>query len=200
MPVADLIKKPDKTAAEEEFLAYYKRYMPVGSNPCTVNRIAWLFEDTFQAFFKNQPSSKEFDYSILKSGVKYSRNNYRAIEKIKTEYDDAVKFYQQSANKQRLDKDETSLNRSIMLLKFRADCEKICPNEKELCDIVIDLCYSSARSRQFAWDICKDVIISNLLEKNNHMIHYPVLIPTGGEFEFAGEQFIICKKQLKGNS
>ena len=32
------------------------------------------------------------------------------------------------------------------------------------------------------------------------MIHYPVLIPTGGEFEFAGEQFIICKKQLKGNS
>lgn len=200
MPVADLIKKPDKTAAEEEFLAYYKRYMPVGSNPCTVNRIAWLFEDTFQAFFKNQPSSKEFDYSILKSGVKYSRNNYRAIEKIKSEYDDAVKFYQQSANKQRLDKDETSLNRAIMLLKFRADCEKICPNEKELCDIVIDLCYSSARSRQFAWDICKDVIISNLLEKNNHMIHYPVLIPTGGEFEFAGEQFIICKKQLKGNS
>ena len=84
-----------------------------------------------------------------------------------------------------------------MLLRFRSKCEEICPDRKELCDIVLDICYSSARSKQFAWDICGDTIIDNLLKENNHMISYPVKVQTDGEFVFGGEQFIINRKNYE---
>lgn len=197
MSIVDLIQKPNKTIPEKEFLDYYRRLMPVGDNACTINRIAWLFEDTFRSYLSEYTKTREFDYSILKSGVEYSKNDYQKIAKIKSEYDDSVKYYQQLANRQRLDKDEVSVNRNMMLLKFKAKCEEICSNEKELCDIVIDLCYSSSKSKQFAWDVCGEVIIENLLEKNDNIINYPVLVQLDGEFEFGGEQFIMCQKQFE---
>lgn len=197
MTIIDLIQKPNKTIPEKEFLEYYRKLMPVGDNKCTINRIAWLFENKFKSYVSQYTKTREFDYSILKSGVEYSKNDYKKIVKIKSEYDDSVKYYQQLANKQRLDKDEVSVNRNMMLLKFKAKCEEICSNEKELCDIVIDICYSSSKSKQFAWDICGEIIIDNLLEKNNNVINYPVLVKSDGEFEFGGEQFVMCQKKFE---
>ena len=107
-----------------------------------------------------------------------------------------MKRYRQATGKQRQGKEEASLNRSLMLAGFRQECVKACPNEKELCDIVVDLCYSSPRSRQFAWDICGDIIIENLLDKNDRLIHYPVRTESQGEFSFGGEQFILCARRL----
>lgn len=171
--------------------------MPVGDNPCTINRISWLFEDTFNLRHKKYGKNRSFDYSILKSGVTYSNRDYQKIAEIKSRYDDSVKCFQKMANTRRLDKDEVNVNRIIMLQNFKAACEEICPNEKELCDIIIDLCYSSSKSKQFAWDICGEIIIENLLEKNSNTINYPVSVKSDGEFEFGGEQFIICQKKIE---
>ena len=197
MSMIDLMNKPNKTIPEKDFIEYYKKLMPVGDNPCTINRIAWLFENTFKSYISEFSKTREFDYSILKSGVEYSKNDYQKIAKLKAEYDDSVKYYQQLANKQRLDKDEVAVNRNMMLMKFKSKCEEICPNEKELCDIIVDLCYSSSKSKQFAWDICGEVIIDNLLDKNDHMINYPVLVKSDGDFEFGGEQFVMCHKKYE---
>lgn len=197
MSMIDLIKKQNKTIPEKNFIDYYNKLMPVGDNPCIINRISWLFEETFKSYMSEFSKTREFDYSILKSGVEYSKNDYQKIAKIKSEYDDSVKYYQQLANKQRLDKDEVTVNRNMMLLKFKSKCEEICPNEKELCDIIVDLCYSSSKSKQFAWDICGEVIIDNLLDKNEHMINYPVLVKSDGDFEFGGEQFVMCHKKYE---
>lgn len=197
MCMSDLIEKPNKTIREKEFIDYYKKFMPVGNNPCTINRISWLFEKTFKSYLSKHIKTTSFDRFILKSGVKYNNNDYQKIAKIKSEYDESLKYYQQLVNKQRLDKNEVSINRKVMLLKFKSKCEEICPNEKILCDIIIDLCYSSSKSKQFAWDICGEAIIKNLLKKNNYMINYPVLVKSNGEFEFGGEQFIMCKKKVK---
>ena len=101
------------------------------------------------------------------------------------------------ASKHRLSKEEININKEIMLRKFKSACESICPNEKELCNIIIDICYSSPSLRQFAWDICNETIIDNLLHKNNYIIHYPVLVPSNGEFEFGGEQFIMKTKKVE---
>lgn len=170
---------------------------PCGDNACTVNRIAWLFEDTFREYLSRYITTHPFDYSILKSGIEYSKNDYKQIQKIKNEYDDSVKYYQRLSNSQRLDKDEVSVNRNMMLLKFKSKCEEICSNKKELCDLIVDMCYSTEKSKQFAWDICGETIIENLLEKNNYIIYYPQLVNSDGEFEFGGEQFIMCSKKLK---
>lgn len=198
IPIEELLIKPDKTASEKEFLTYYENLKPAGDNPCTVNRIAWLIENTFHGFTTAKIKNSTFNYEILKSGVKYNRNDYLEIKKIKADYDECIKVYQQLANKQRLDKEEAIINKTMLLLQFKASCEKICPDEKELCDIIIDLCYSSEKSKQFAWDVCSKTILHNLLEKNNYIISYPVLTNNTGEFEFGGEQFNIHTKILKG--
>lgn len=65
------------------------------------------------------------------------------------------------------------------------------------CDIVLDLCYPFEKSKQFAWDICGETILENLLEQNNRTIHYPVLAADQGTFEFGGEQFYMHQKILK---
>ena len=194
--LADLIRKPDRTPLQQDFLDCFERSLPVGDSPCTVNRICHLFEDAFGSGPSCPPGDSGFDHSILKSGAAYSKKDYQKIAGIKAEYDEAVKRYRQAAGKQRQDKEETSLNRSLMLAGFRQECVKACPNEKELCDIVVDLCYSSPRSRQFAWDICGDIIIENLLDKNDRLIHYPVRTESQGEFSFGGEQFILCARRL----
>lgn len=197
IPLSALLQKTDKTSSEKEFIEYYKKFMPVGDNACTINRISWLFEDTFRSHLKKYKENRSFDRSILKSGAVYSKQDYRKIAEIKSEYDDSVKCFQQLSNSQRLDKDEINVNRNMMLLKFKAMCEEICPNEKELCNILIDLCYSSSKSKQFVWDICGEIIIENLLDKNNRTINYPILVKSNGEFEFGGEQFIMCQKKVK---
>lgn len=197
MSLSDLLMKPNKTIPEKEFIEYYRKLMPVGINPCTINRIAWLFEDTFKSYLCSYIKSKDFDYSILKSGTEYSKNDFLKISNIKSDYEESVKHYQHLANKQRLDREEVNINRDIMLLKYKSKCYEVCSNAKELCDIILDLSYSSTKSKQFAWDICGDVIIENLLEKNSYIVNYPVLVNDGGDFEFAGEQFIMYQKTIK---
>lgn len=195
MPMAKLLAKPDKNDREQEFADYYQKLMPVGNNPCIINRIAWLFESAFPSCPKQSVKAAKFDSSLLKSGCAYKKADYQQIAKQKSEYDQAVKSYQQAAIRQRLHKEEVRASREIMLLEFQAKCDAICPDEKQLCDILIDLCYASSKSKQFVWDICGGVIISNLLQKNGGIIRYPVRVASGGEFEFGGEQFIMCEKR-----
>ena len=193
MPLEELRKKSDKTPSENEFLLYYERLKPVGESPCVVNRIAWLFEQTFCNFFSQKAHKGRFDYQILKSGTPYSQRDYSKIKKVKDEYDERIQAFQQLSHSQRLDKEEAALNKSIMMMQFRSQCEQICPNEKMLCDIVLDLCYPFEKSKQFAWDICGETILENLLEQNNRTIHYPVLAADQGTFEFGGEQFYMLQ-------
>lgn len=194
--IQELMKKKEKSKKELEFIEYYHRFMPVGDNPCLVNRISWIFEKTFtRSDRKNHIPN--FDFSILKSETTYSEKCKSEIEKLKAEYDMSLKNFQRMASKHRLSKEEININKEIMLRKFKSACESICPNEKELCNIIIDICYSSPSLRQFAWDICNETIIDNLLHKNNYIIHYPVLVPSNGEFEFGGEQFIMKTKKVE---
>jgi hypothetical protein len=41
---------------------------------------------------------------------------------------------------------------------------------KILSDIIIEVCYTSNKNKQFVWDICGEQIIKNLLSKNNNRI------------------------------
>ena len=64
-----------------------------------------------------------------------------------------------------------------------------------MCNILVDICYSNNKSKQFAWDICSDVITENLLKLNDNMITY-LLKDKNGDIEFNGEYFIKKKIQI----
>lgn len=196
MHIEDLILKENKTKEEKTFTEYYEKLMPVGTNPCVVNRICRMFEAHFKDFLKSRCKSTDFDYQILKSGTGYNKNDYNKIAKIYEDYINETRLFNQLIKTERPDKEEASLNRLNMLNRFKAECEIICPNEKELCDMILDMTYKTSKSKQFAWDVCGETILDNLLEKNDYIIHYP-RHEIKGEFEFAGEQFIMCEKQYK---
>lgn len=197
MPLKDLEQIPNYTPEQAEFLEYHQKFMPTGNNLCTINRICHLFEEEFGQFLTDRKNDAAFDYTILKCGINYQKSDYKKIETIKIEYDETLKLYQQTAKTQRLDKEDAAADRAMMMMKFRSACESICPNALELCEILLDMCYTTNKSKQFVWDVCGDTIIQNLLIKNNNTIHFPVLTETEGEFKFGGESFIIKEKKLR---
>ena len=87
------------------------------------------------------------------------------------------------------------VQKDILKQTFKSECEAICPNEDELCDIVLDLCYPTNKSKQFAWDICGDVFIRNLLKLNNGIISYPTLFKDG-DIEYGGNKFVMESIQI----
>lgn len=170
---------------------YYRDLQPVGCNPCIVNRIAWCFEENFNSILQKMnlsPTFGGFDYEILKSGVSYSKACYNQIYSLYREYNRKILRFAVKKKTERIDSFDNYIQHNMIANWFRAQCEMICPNEKELCDIVLDICYCSENSKAFAWDMCGETIIRNLLEKNGWKITYPVLSDDDVDFIFAGRR------------
>ena len=47
--------------------------------------------------------------------------------------------------------------------------------------------------------MCGETILHNLLSTNGDTINYPQRVDTDGEFEYCGEQFVMCKKEIGGD-
>lgn len=190
--IDDLATYEEKTPEMEEYYDFYKRLLPVGYNPCIVNRISWYFEESFKGILPKISriiSDMEFDYSLLKSGVSYSKASYNRIEQLYQEYSSRLDKYQAQRKTERIEPYENNTRHQMLADWFRSECEKVCPNEKELCDIVLDLCYRRNSSKQFAYDICGKVIIENLLEKNGYKVSYPKQVESDEDYEYCGMKF-----------
>lgn len=204
--IEDLKNYEGKTKQMIDYCNFYEMLMPVGNNPCVVNRISWIFEKAFKGYlskfssFMAATNKSEFDYTIMKSGVVYSKNNYNQILEIYKEYNRRVENYHKRARTEKIDKDSEYAERQHLIDFFKNECYKVCPNEDELCDIVLDICYQKEKSKQFAWDIVGQTILSNLLKKNKNIIHYPKLVDSGGDFTYCGKKFEMCEKELEVNS
>lgn len=58
-------------------------------------------------------------------------------------------------------------NRDLMKKWFKEEAEKICPNDDERMNIMLDLCYSGSGNRMLCWDVVGDLIVKNLEEMEN---------------------------------
>lgn len=132
-----------------------------------------------------------FDYEILKSNVGYSMANYDEVKKIFQKYrcktDRTIKEeYRKNDSDQMME-----MNHEFRVSIAKYECEKICPNGDELCDILCDLCYTAEHSKQFAWDICGETMLKNLMDRKNNEIQYPKRVESGGEFIFSGDEYVM---------
>lgn len=194
----ELLAKDDKTAEEEKFAACYYQRMPLGTAPCTINKICRKIEEHFDRI--NIESSDTFDYSILKSNVEYSDKLYAKIKKIYDKYKREVSAYMQYAKSERVKPEERQMQKYLLKEEFKRQCSEQCPNEDILCNIVLDLCYAGSKhSKQFAWDICGETFIQNLLKRNEYMISYPTLCENG-EIEFGGRHFTMNTTKVKSET
>lgn len=67
-------------------------------------------------------------------------------------------------------------------------CDEICGNAITQCDILLDLCYRTEKSKKFVWDLCGEIIIQNLLNDNNRLVTY-YIADSNGDIEFNGERY-----------
>ena len=194
----ELLEKENKNKEEEKFIQCYYQRMPLGIAPCTINKICWKIENMFDdmKFMEND----DFDYSILKcDDIEYNNQLYNKIKKIYDRYRREVSNYAQYAKSERLKSEDRQMQKYIFKEQFRQQCLEQCPNEEYLCNIVLDLCYSKSKySKQFAWDICGDMFIQNLLKRHNYQVIYPTL-DDNGDIEFDGKHFSMKTAEIKVN-
>ena len=208
--IQDLENYENKTDEMIQYLDYYYALSPVGNNPCIVNRIAWLFEREFKQYLTKlskleKDSDKEsFDYGLLKSNSDYSKTNYDDVYRLYKEYNRLIKNYQTQAYIEKQDTFDNWLQIQTYLNWFKNQCYCVCSNEEELTDIVLDICYQNDNGKQFAWDMCGNIIINNLLKRNKNKITYPHYVDCGGEFTYFGNQFnmrtVTMKEVIDDNS
>jgi hypothetical protein len=75
---------------------------------------------------------------------------------------------------------------------------EVCPNEKMLCDILIDLLYDKPNAKGVVWSMCGNVIIDNLLEKANYIVNYPESVVDNAEFNCCRKKFKMKQINVRG--
>lgn len=191
MTVDELKAIPELEATErqKEFLRYFEYRMPVGTGDCVMNRICRKFEDVFDGYVSKN-KDEEFDYTIMKSGTPYSVRQFNGIKELYSEFNKRLKSYAMFASSDKVDESEFATNIVDMQEEFKARCAQICPNRFALCDIVLDICYTRNTTKKFAWNMCANEIIENLLAKNGNRISWPELC-ADGDIEYGGCRYAV---------
>lgn len=195
LTIEELESKDNKNKEEIDFLNYFYKLMPVGISPCTMNKICWSIEDIFKDA-KINIKNEQFDYHIYMSGKDINKNVYQRISRLYEYYIDDIKQYLKTSNLSRVDKEEKRNKLKLFIETFRVAAFEICNDEEELCDVVVELCYSkNLSSKQFVWDLCGKTIITNLLKRNNYILEYPIL-NDDGDISFGEEKYSLEKKDM----
>lgn len=199
MTIDEMLEMPRSELSErqKDFLRYYESRMPVGNHDCVMNRICKRFEKEFDGYLGRHNADVDFDYTVMKSGIEYSRTQYNAILKLYENYNKRLRSYAVFANYERVDEYDTFSRMIEMRSEFEQECARVCSNRFVLCDIVLDICYKKSSTKRFAWEMCGGEIIQNLLDKHNGVVSYPTVDPAGDIF-FCGDRFSLQQKMIGG--
>ena len=181
------------TKEEQEYIYYFNMRLPAFVGTCTVNRICRKIENEFDNY---KPSKMtEFDWTIYKSGAKYSTQKYKAAETIYTDYLRTLQDFMKKAKIEKLDKDEIENEKQQVLYNFKQELDLIIPDEETQTDILLDLCYlKNNKSKSFVWEMCGSQIIRNLLTKNDNTVYIPVQ-DVNGDFTVKGTKYKMQKER-----
>lgn len=183
------------TDRQREFISYYYNMMPVGYRDCLMNRICRKVENEFAGYMMKARKDSSFDYTVMKSGVEYSRRQYDAMLTLYRDYTKRLKEYSVFASVERFGEDEADMTYKLLKEDFIRKCDDVSTDSRVICDILLDICYQKSGTKRFCWDMCADQIVENLLDKHDRMIQYPTA-DKDGDIVFSGERFKIVSGRL----
>jgi hypothetical protein len=196
LTIDELRQKTNKSEEEIEFLDYYDTRLPSFRNESVMNKICWRIEEEFYRKVSQKAKLTKFDYSILKSDIRYTKEIYTQIKELYEEYKVVVANYEQSSRKKRIKKEEKIIQCNIFKEIFKRYAAEICPNAEELCNVIVDVCYKGNSSKQFAWDNFGNEMITNLLRRNNNTVKY-IVLDKNGDIEFGGKKYKMREKKIQ---
>ena len=191
MSLQDIISLKDKTEEQKSFVESYLKYIPVDMSMSTMNKICFKIEKYMKDFkLKNR---EQFDYSILKSGRQYNIKSKQQIEKLYKKYKHSIKTLVLECNDNCITEEAPEYNdyKDAIFDWFDEQCHLICPDDTELCDILVDICYSGRNQKELVWAICGEIIVNNLLKHNCEQLTFPEQVASDGDFEYMGKQFVM---------
>ena len=161
-----------------------------------MNLICYKFEAEFSNLIRKCNETSTFDYNVMKSDAVYSEYQFGMIKKLFDEYNKRLRKFKVNSKIERIDNCDTLQALMDMETEFRKECEAVCSNKYALCNIVLDITYTRSTTKKFAWAMCGDVIVENLLKANNYIIEYPALFDEG-TFDYAGNKFELRQIELE---
>ncbi|QWU14420.1 hypothetical protein SAMN04487895_101731 [Paenibacillus sophorae] len=184
-----LINKNNKSQEEDCFIQNYLDNMPVSMANSTMNKICWRIEDEFK--LNSRKIKKEpFDYKIMKSNKFYDKDSKRKVSNLYLEHNEKIQIHMRKIKSDREDEETKAEKRQRFISEFKKKALSICNDIEELTNIILDICYkdNSKRTKQFAWDVCGEQIIRNLLKNNGGKLIYPVQ-DEYGDINYGGLKF-----------
>lgn len=183
----------DENISEEkkEFLNRVKIKSPIFNYPCVMNRISHRLEEIFKDMKLNIKDDSKFDFSVYKSEAKYKKTEFAMVEEAFKEFKKEL-----SVMSDRMKTPDSKFIKDNVVENFKNKLHIICPNEEILTNIILDITYGKKVNKQYAWTICGEQIIKNLLHKNNNSYNYPVMDNTG-DIEWNGYKFKMKAMEVK---
>lgn len=193
--VDDLKAKEHLTKEQEDFLRWYDVKNTLSSNPCIVNKLAWLIEENFDNIgrVENNPFNssiyidRSIEISITPMATKSIKNICESYKKsIQAQYNN-VDFN---------DKTDLQKVKDDAINKLSDELVAIIPNEKLLANTLIHLAYTKGNIPKFiAWLISGEIILENMLDNSNRKIAFPVQ-DKDGHILYGGKLFSMVEKEI----
>jgi hypothetical protein len=194
----ELKSKAELNEKEQAFLDDYHRDVTVSIAQSTMNRICWRVEEAFKDVPRDVRTNN-FDKEILKTDKKYSLTRFKEIKELYKNYNAEVRSYMINKKDSNIDEESKEEARQLFIKRFREKALGICNNEEDLCNMVVDLCYKTDNSKQFAWDVAGQQIILNLLRRNSNTYSFPVS-DESGDIEYNGDRFKMIKVKMESDT
>ena len=195
MSYEELLKKSDRTLEEEDLVNWGEKINPISKNDCVVNKIASIVEKEFDNK-KISVEAKEFDYSIYYTddGIG-TTTELNKLTKLAKELS-SLSQSQCVQAKYNGDKENNANDRIAFKNYVKTAFSLIIPNENILLNSLVYLAYEKNKIGKWVlWNVCDDMIINNLLKKNNNIIHYPIK-DEQGNIIYDGKRFSMTSKKL----
>lgn len=198
MTVDEMMAMPAGKLNEEQltFLKYYQSRLPVGTGDCVMNRICCAFEKEFDGYIGKGSGVSKFNYGIMRSDAEYLTYQFNQIKKLYEDFNRRLQSYSIFSEYERVDDSIVAMEMSAMCEEFRRECDIICPNRNALSNIILDICYTRSSTKKFAWKMCGDDIIGNLLVNQDYLISFPAE-NASGDISYCGKRFRVISKRIE---
>lgn len=186
-----LLMKPNRTESEEECVGWYRRLYPVYDNSGVMNRICHIVENEFSGYVSSsrQKNNSDSYKKIMSSGneQKLQPSERKKLIILYKEYVSNMQNISIIVNTERCSPDNLYARKMSLLVEFERQCSIVCPNSEQLCDTLLDICYSNNNSKKFVWDMCGEQIIKNLLKKYREYSYF--IFDDNGEIMYCGKSY-----------